>query len=87
MFIFTPEQVDKNKFKSHNAIQFMIESLKELNSDLKKLGSKLHIFNGDNKKILKKIIKQIDVENIVFNMDYTPYARKRDKKISKFCKK
>lgn len=87
MFIFTPEQVDKNKFKSHNAIQFMIESLKELNSDLKKVNSKLHIFYGENKKILKKIIKQIDVENIVFNMDYTPYARKRDKKIKKFCKK
>ena len=34
IFIFTPEQIsDKNKFKSNNAIQFMIESLKELNSE------------------------------------------------------
>ena len=28
VFIFTPEQVVKNEFKSENAIQFMIESLK-----------------------------------------------------------
>jgi deoxyribodipyrimidine photo-lyase len=87
IFIFTPEQVDKNKFKSDNAIQFMIESLKEVNSELKKIGSKLHLFYGDNKKVLKKIIKQIDVENIVFNQDYTPYAKKRDKKIKNFCDK
>ncbi len=31
VFIFTPEQVtDKNKYKSDNAIQFMIESLDDL---------------------------------------------------------
>ena len=30
VFIFTPEQVKDNKFKSENAIQFMIESLKDL---------------------------------------------------------
>ena len=37
IFIFTPEQItNKNRFKSENAIQFMIESLKDLDKDLKK---------------------------------------------------
>lgn len=86
IFIFTPEQIeDENKFKSENAIQFMIESLKELDTDLQKHGSKLHIFYDDNIKILKDIVKTISVKNIVFNMDYTPYALKRDKSIQKFC--
>ena len=86
IFIFTPEQVtNKNKFKSDNAIQFMIESLKDLNKELVKLKSKLHIFYGDNVDILKKICKEIQVTDIVFNMDYTPYALKRDKKIKVFC--
>ena len=45
IFIFTPEQISsKNKFKSDNAIQFMIESLKEVDLYLKKYNSKLHIF-------------------------------------------
>ena len=58
-FIFTPEQItDKNKFKSDNAIQFMIESLKDLDQDLKKYNSKLHIFQGENIKVLNKIIKE-----------------------------
>lgn len=88
IFIFTPEQItDKNKFKSDNAIQFMIESLKELDEELKENGSKLHIFQGENEKIIKKIIKDIEVENIIFNMDYTPYALKRDKEIESICKK
>ena len=37
IFIFTPEQItNKNEFKSNNAIQFMIESLKDLDNELKK---------------------------------------------------
>ena len=88
IFIFTPEQIgDKNKFRSDNAIQFMCESLKELDYDLKKQGSKLHIFNGENTTVLKRIFNTIDVENVVYNMDYTPYAKKRDKSIRLLCKK
>ena len=85
VFIFTPEQVtSKNSFKSNNAIQFMIESLENLDVSLKNHGSKLHIFYGENIKVLKNICKEIDVENIIFNMDYTPYARKRDEEIMQF---
>lgn len=39
IFIFTPEQVtSKNKFKSDNSIQFMIESLDELSENIKQHG-------------------------------------------------
>ena len=39
IFIFTPEQVtNANKFKSDNAVQFMIESLKDLSSQINKMG-------------------------------------------------
>ena len=88
IFIFTPEQIgNKNEFRSDNAIQFMIESLKNLDSKLQKKKSKLHIFQGENINILERITKKINVENVVFNMDYTPYAIKRDKEIELFCKK
>lgn len=87
IFIFTPEQVtNKNKYKSNNAIQFMIESLEELDETLKKSKSKLHVFYGDNITELKKIIKKIEIQAIIFNKDYTIYAQKRDKDIETLCK-
>jgi deoxyribodipyrimidine photo-lyase len=84
IFIFTPEQItETNKFKSDNAIQFMVESLKHLN---KNLDNKLCYFYGDNIEILTSICDKIPVESIIFNSDYTKYSRIRDGKITKFCK-
>jgi deoxyribodipyrimidine photo-lyase len=86
IFIFTPEQItNKNEFKSNNAIQFMIESLKDLDNELKKKKSRLHIFYGDNLKVLEEITNSIKIDYIFFNRDYTPYALKRDKDIANFC--
>ena len=87
IFIFTPEQVVNNEFKSTNAIQFMIESLEHLNKSLKNNNSKLYIFQGDNIKILNKLNQDLGITDIVFNQDYTPYAKKRDDEIQKFCDK
>ena len=87
IFIYTPEQIgDKNKYRSENAILFMNECLEELLQECKKYNSYLYRFYGTNIDVLKKIIKNIEIENIVTNMDYTPYAIKRDKEISKLCK-
>ena len=87
IFIFTPEQVtEKNKYLNKNSIQFMCECLTELNKNLNEISSKLHIFFGDNIEILNDIIKNIKISNIIFNMDYTPYAIKRDNDIKELCK-
>lgn len=88
IFIFTPEQITtKNKYRSENAIQFMIESLLELQQEFKKRGGDMLFFQGDNLSILKRIHKTIGLEHIGFNRDYTPYARKRDEMIEKWAEK
>ena len=83
IFIFTPEQINqnKNKYFSHNSVQFMCESLHELSDNIKKFKSRLHFFYGDNLKVLKAIHKTDPIESIGFNIDYTPYAKARDEKI------
>jgi len=87
IFIFTPEQIDdkKNIFKSNNAAQFMIESLVDLNRQLKKKQTHLYMFYGDYIFILNNLLKQIKFDCIFFNKDYTPYSLERDSKIKKFC--
>uniref|UniRef100_A0A6C0DB32 Photolyase/cryptochrome alpha/beta domain-containing protein n=1 Tax=viral metagenome TaxID=1070528 RepID=A0A6C0DB32_9ZZZZ len=85
-FIFTPEQVsDVNKYKSDNAIQFMIESLVELNKDIHNHGGELMTFYGNQQTILKKLIKNLDINGVYFNKDYSPYSIERDEKTKELC--
>jgi deoxyribodipyrimidine photo-lyase len=86
MFIFTPEQItSKNKYRSASAVNFMIESLDALNLEIKarNKSSQLLFFYGTNIDILNKF--RTSVDTVIFNMDYTPYAIKRDTAIKKWC--
>ena len=84
-FIFDPVQIDtsKNKYFSHNCVQFMIESLKEL---YKKSDKKLLFFYGSTKDVIKDTINNLNIDNVCVNRDYTPFSIERDTKIEKLCK-
>jgi deoxyribodipyrimidine photo-lyase len=88
IFIFTPEQVGSgNKYKSDNSVQFMIESLEDLASDVKKEGGHLYTFYGHNEKVIADCIKAWEINVVAFNLDITPYARVRDDKIVRMCQR
>lgn len=88
IFIFTPEQIGSgNKYKSDNAVQFMIESLENLSSEIRKQGGHLHTFYGKNNKVIADCIKAWDINIVAFNLDITPYARERDDDIVKMCQR
>jgi deoxyribodipyrimidine photo-lyase len=85
IFIFTPQQISaENKFRSQNAIQFMIESLDDLDQAT---GSKLLCFYGDTVDVLSKLIGELEPGFIAFNRDYTPFARKRGAQVAELCEK
>ncbi len=79
IFILTPEQITTNAYKSSRAINFMIESLMEIDN--------LTIFYGDNIKIIESIIKHANIDIVGTNRDFTPYAQKRDAELLKLCEK
>ena len=88
IFIFTPEQVTgANKFKSDNALQFMIESLQDLSTAISKKGGHLYTFYGKNDAIVKQLVLALDIDAVFFNKDYSPYAIERDKSIGKVAEK
>ena len=88
IFIFTPEQVGSgNKYKSDNAVQFMIESLENLSTEIHKQGGHLYTFYGNNNKVIADCIKAWDINVVAFNLDITPYARERDHEIVKMCER
>ena len=78
-FVFNEEQIENNSYFSNNSFQFMLECLTDLNDNI---SQNISFFEtNDFYKDLKKI------KAIAFNLDYTPYARKRDSEIMDFCKK
>ena len=88
IFIFTPEQVGSgNKYKSDNSVQFMIESLQDLASQISKAGGHLYTFYGHNDSVVADCIKAWDINLVCFNLDITPYAKERDAKIIKLCER
>ena len=87
-FVFTPEQVtNKNKYRSTNSIQFMIESLSELQKTIEDSGGSLMIQYGDTTTIINKFIKQMQIDGVYYNKDYSPYALARDAEIKTLCDK
>jgi len=54
-FIFDPRQVKNNEYKSDNALQFMIESLKDLEQQLKQKNGRLYLLYGESENIVKQI--------------------------------
>ena len=87
IFIFTEEQVGKNAFKSEHCLQFMMDSLVDLEEQLKKKGGKLFFFKGHPEEIVNQCIRELDVESVIVNRDYTPYSQTRDQKIKRICDK
>ena len=94
IFIFTKKQIDKklNAYRSDNCLQFLCQSLQDLDKQLQSKHSHLTIFyeneSEDEYSILDTLIKQLNnVKTISFNMDYTNYSQERDSKIKKLCEK
>jgi deoxyribodipyrimidine photo-lyase len=89
LFVFTPEQVgNKAPVKSEKSIECMITGLNELDEMLnKKYKSRLCVMYDDTIEALSKIYSKIKFTAIIETKDYTPYAKKREKRITEFCDK
>jgi deoxyribodipyrimidine photo-lyase len=93
IFIFNEKQIGPkaNSYFNKNSVEFMIQSLVSLNNSL---NNKLVYFhtNTDDIDILNTIQKKINssrpkqqLASVSFNIDYTPFAIKRDETIRAWC--
>lgn len=83
VFILNPEQVrihSKNKnYFSESALQFMCESLIDLNRQLK---SRLCIFYGDPVDVLVDLLEKFpEISSVGFHRDFSQFALVREKKM------
>lgn len=84
LFIFNPKQVDmkQNPYFSHNAVEFMIESLEDLR---RQLDGCLYFYHGTDTEALTALWKKFEISAIAFNEDFTPFARRRDIQLKEWC--
>jgi len=99
IFILDKYQIKKSShnsnYFSNNAVQFMCESLTDLNQSLLKYDSYLRLYYGNYKKIINKLIKWTisDLKTnpsdiyLSFNADFSLYAIERDNLIKNICDK
>lgn len=80
IFILTPHQIDpaKNPYYNERIILFMMECVLAI--------PHLQIFYGDTIEVLESLFKLNNITHIGFNLDYTPYAIKRTKRVQKLAK-
>jgi deoxyribodipyrimidine photo-lyase len=85
VFIFDPRQYQKkeNEYFSCNSFQFLLESLEDLEKQLDKIGKRLNIFKGNPSEVLGYLFKELDIDQLYFNMDFTPFSKLRDSEIVK----
>jgi len=88
LFIFNDLQVDpaKNAYFSNNQVQFMVQSLRDLEQQLAAHGGTLHfahVVSADISALLE-LSKKTDVQMVAFNKDITPFALKRDNEIVEY---
>lgn len=83
IFIFNPLQINPltNKYFSNNLVNFMCDSLNLLSNDYQKKNMILHFYEGDIIDILNEIHSKYHIDNIGFNIDYSPFSQNRDKQI------
>ena len=62
---------------------FLTESLVELQQRWREAGSRLLVVKGDPVVVLPQLAQQIGAEAVVWNRDVEPYARERDRQVSK----
>jgi deoxyribodipyrimidine photo-lyase len=85
-FIFTKQQIEDNPFRSDHCLKFMLESLEDLEGQLRERKGKLYFFKGEPEEVLFRCISKLRIEALIVNRDYTPYSQRRDEKLEAVCK-
>lgn len=86
VFIFDSHILNKLKNKSDKRVTFIYQSLQEIEKELQRQGSSLIIRYGKPEEEIPKLAQELKVDQIYFNRDYEPYAKKRDELVTKRLK-
>ncbi|CAG5120301.1 unnamed protein product [Candidula unifasciata] len=68
-------------------MQFLMETLQDLDENLKTCGSRLHVFRGNPVEVFGKLIEEWGVTRVSLEQDPEPIWQKRDSDVKALCSK
>lgn len=85
-FIFDPrQQPEQNDYFGSPCFQFLIESLEDLDRQIGSRNAGLYLFRGEPHDVVDRLIREVGVDAVFLNRDYTPFSRQRDGRIQETC--
>lgn len=81
-FVFDTNILRALQDRDDRRVQFLLDSLAEVDSELRRSGSRLLVAHGDPVVEIPRIATMLGVERVVTNRDWEPYAIERDRKVA-----
>jgi deoxyribodipyrimidine photo-lyase len=85
IFIFDTNILDKLNKPEDLRVQFIHQTLVNIDNQLKQIGSGLTVFYGKPDRAFIELVSQYNIGIIYTNHDYEPYALKRDNQIQELA--
>ena len=86
LFIFDCNILDELEDRVDRRVEFIHNSLQQLQQQLTAIGSSLDVRYGFPIETFKQLINEYEIESVFTNHDYEPYAKQRDGEIAKLLK-
>ncbi|MCB0546414.1 MAG: deoxyribodipyrimidine photo-lyase [Phaeodactylibacter sp.] len=83
LFIFDREILDELEDKKDARVEFIHDTIQEMQGELKSLDSSMVVQYGSPIEVWKALLETYDIGAVYTNRDYEPYAIKRDDEVSK----
>jgi len=80
LFVFDP-RILKSERVGVPRLKFMLAGLESIRTDLHKHQRELLVRHGDPVEVIPQVMQEANATGLYFNIDYTPYARKRDEAV------
>ncbi|MEX0635947.1 MAG: deoxyribodipyrimidine photo-lyase [Ferruginibacter sp.] len=86
IFIFDKNILHKLEDKADKRVQFIHNSLHNIQSQLVEMGASLLVHYGTPEEAFELLTKKYNIAQVFTNRDYEPYAQKRDESIAAILK-
>ena len=82
LFVFD-DRLIHGRWLSPNRVAFMLESLRELDADLRDRGIRLHLRSGRPEEVVPAFAAEAGAGHVFAARDYSPFARSRDAAVAR----